>query len=325
MLIQFKPSMKTSILLLLFSTGSGYLFADSLRMTSTVQNQFHTSGSNQFSISEPTSGDTIEPVQVDELNIPDSLANRIIDFQVNSDISYLSVKHFAKSESKEMFEQAWLKENELSRISAQTDSLRKVYANSSTLQKEGIAVLILKNEELSMSLNQEIQTLYQTARDLENQYWQSCSADEKLRIQAKIKSFSDSLTFRKMQEETEKMAKILIDTIFISNESSQGKEVKSETTATEIIYKIQIGAFKGKIPESSNAMIKKLSGLRKIENYTDEKGIKIYTTGNLKTFQEAVTLQNQVKQEGVKNPTIIAFQKGKKITIEEAKKINNEL
>ena len=67
-------------------------------------------------------------------------------------------------------------------------------------------------------------------------------------------------------------------------------------------------------------MIKKLSVIRKVENYTDEKGVKIFTTGNLKVYQEAVTLQNQVKQEGVKNPVIIAFEKGKKIELNTAKK-----
>lgn len=65
--------------------------------------------------------------------------------------------------------------------------------------------------------------------------------------------------------------------------------------------------------------------LRKVENYIDEKGYSIYTTGNLKTYQEAVTLQNQVKQEGVKNPTVTAYFQGKKIPVEEAKKINKEL
>jgi len=328
MLIRFKPSVKTSILLLLFIAEGGYLFAGSLNLSFTVQHQFYTSGDNQLIISEPTyssSGDTVETIQKEELNIHDSLTDQIINFQINSDISYLSLKHFVKDESRNKFHQAWLKDKELSQISAQTDSLRKVYANSTNPKKDEIATLILKNEELSMSLNQEISTLYQTARDQENQYWQSCSADEKMKLQEKIKSFSDSLALRKIKEETEKMAKILIDTILISNESSQGQELKTETIATAIVYKIQIGAFKGKIPESSNNMIKKLSVLRKVENYTDEKGVKIYTTGNLKTYQEAVTLQNQVKKEGVKNSTVIAFQKGKKITIDEARKINNEL
>jgi hypothetical protein len=272
----------------------------------------------------PTKASTKESVPSNGYLLPDSLAGKRINFQVNSEISYLAFNHFIKNESKEMFYQAWLKEGELKRLSSQSDSLRKVYSVSGNDKKEEISVLILRNEEHSAALNQEISTLYQTAREIEDQYWQNCPASERIKFQEKIKSFKDSITLSKMREEAEKASKIMIDTLFVSHESLQNKEVKSES-ATTVIYKIQIGAFKGKIPDSSNNMIKKLSVLRKVENYTDEKGMKIYTTGNLKTYKEALTMQNQVKQEGVKNPTIIAFQKGKKITVDEAKKINNEL
>jgi len=269
-------------------------------------------------------GNTYLTNQQNEYTLPDSLENKMIHFQINSEISYLIFNHFVKNESKEKFYEAWLKEIELRKVSMQTDSLRKVYSISSIDKKDEIAVLILKNEELSMALNQEISTLNQTARDNEGQYWKNCPASEIAKFQEKINSFKDSISKSKIKEETEKASKIMIDTMFVSQETSQEKQAKAEST-TAIVYKIQIGAFKAKIPESSNAMIKKLSVLRKVENYTDEKGVKIYTTGNLKTYQEAVTMQTQVKQEGVKNPTIIAFQKGKKITVEEAKKINKEL
>jgi len=92
-----------------------------------------------------------------------------------------------------------------------------------------------------------------------------------------------------------------------------------------IIYKIQIGAYKGKIPESANKLIKKISMIRKVENYIDDKGLKIYTTGNLRLFSEAVTMLSQVKQEGIKTAVINAYQNGKKITVMEARKLNHEL
>jgi hypothetical protein len=94
---------------------------------------------------------------------------------------------------------------------------------------------------------------------------------------------------------------------------------------TGIIYKIQIGAYKGKIPETSNKLIKKLSIIRKVENFVDEKGFKVYTTGNLRLYPEAETMLSQVKQEGVKNAVITAYQNGKKIPVTEARKLNNEL
>jgi hypothetical protein len=333
MLFHFKTSIKTSILLLLFIMGNNSIIAGNPPIMNVFLHQFTTSGNPGVKRSEFSSvalQDTIQ-TQISKIEstpskgfiLPDSLAGKMINFQVNSDISYLTFNHFIKSESKEMFYQAWLKKSELKRVSSQTDSLRKVYSVSGNDKKEEIAVLILKNEEHSAALNQEISNLYQTARENENQYWINCPASERIKFQEKIKSFRDSITLRRINEEAEKASKIMIDTLFAAHESSQNKEAKSESSSA-IVYKIQIGAFKGKIPDPSNSMIKKLSVLRKVENYTDEKGVKIYTTGNLKIYQEALTMQNQVKQEGVKNPVIIAFQNGKKITVEEARKINKE-
>lgn len=328
MLILFKPSLRTSLLLLSFTGGIKYLVAAGLPMINPVQHQFHTSEKALLAFSNDTIQTKIlnqDTLVKDVSVLPDSLAETPIDFRVNSDIQYFSFKHFVNLESERMYYQAWLKEAELKRISIQTDSLRKVYAGLAIEEKEKIAVHILKNEEHATTLNQEISTLSQSAREQEDQYWKSKSYTEKIKFQDKVKSYSDSLIQSKQKLEIGNTAKTLQDTLLVFQESAQGKEVKSETAATDIVYKIQIGAYKSKLTESANAMIRKLSSLRKVENYTDVKGIKIYTTGNLKTYKEAVTMQTQVKQEGVKNPIIIAFQKGKKITVDEAKKLNNEL
>ncbi len=316
--------------MLLFIAGGRYLSAGNFRMDYVASNLPTTSNPEGFYLQEQIyySQDTVKTGQLkpDEAVVKNKFSiHENVDFHVNSEIRYLSIDHFRKNESKKMFSDGRFKEKELSRISSQTDSLRKVYANSPGEKKEEIAVQILKNEEQSMILNSEIPVLYQNARNLEDQYWQAAPLNEKVQFQEKVKSFRDSLALQELKEETEKMAKIQTEAILISREPMQRKEVKTETATSTIVYKIQIGAFKGKIPEASNKMIKKLSMLRKVENYSDEKGVKVYTTGNLKTYLEAVTLQTQVKQEGVKNPVIMAFQKGKKITVDEARKLNNEL
>jgi len=327
MLILFKPSLKTSLLLLLFIGGINYLIAAGLPMINPSQHQLYNSGNFLLSISEDTVQTEIskkDTLAKADTFIPERLTDTLINFWVNSEIQYLSFKHFVNDESKKMFYQAWLKEAELKKISLQTDNLRKVYSSSTIEEKEMIAVKILKNEAISTTLNQEVSTLTQSAREQEDQYWKSKSTYEKIKFQEKVKLFGDSLIQSKQKLELENTTKTLPDTLLVFQETAQNKEVKSETAATDIIYKIQIGAYKGKLPESANAMIKKLSSLRKVENYTDEKGLKVYTTGNLKVYQDAVTMQTQVKQEGAKNASIIAFQKGKKITVEEAKKLNNE-
>ena len=61
--------------------------------------------------------------------------------------------------------------------------------------------------------------------------------------------------------------------------------------------------------------------IRKIDQYKDENGYTIYTTGILTNYDDAEEMQKQVQQEGIKNATIIAFKSGKKIPLQEA--LNN--
>lgn len=323
MLILIKTFLRTSIVTLLFTVGTFNLLGSSPVQTTATFN-------DQKTI---FSGDTIVTGIVNEakeikpntdLFIPRELADKTIDFQVNSNIVYLNIRQFMKVDSKKIFIQAWTKENELNRLKLSTDSLRKVYSNASDDQKEGLAVKILQDEQHAIELNEEIPALYEKINKLENEYWQAASPDEISKFQETVNSYKDSLqqaaaALNKQSAEEEKRFSDTIS-IFQPNEKI---DLKTENSSS-ISYKIQIGAYKGKVPESSAKLIKKLSLIRKIEKNKDEKGVTVYTTGNLKAYQEALTMQNQVKQEGVKNATIIAFQNGKKISIDEARKINKE-
>jgi len=304
MLIQFSTSIKTTLLLLLFTIGGLNLYA----------------GTSSTELHQNDTITTIIPAisQTDVFVIPENARNETINFQVNSQISYLSFSHFIKNESKKTFYSVWSKEKEVSRLSAQTDSLRKSYANSSDEQKEKISTLILNAEQQLMTFNEEIPVLYEKVRTEENQYWQLASTDEKAKFQAKIKLFQDSI----QQTTALSHKQILPDTI--TYYQAVPKPVVNAEPVSAIIYKIQVGAFKGKMPETAAKSMKKLSMLRKVENYKDEKGVTVYTTGNLKNYQEAVTLQSQVKLEGIKNATIAAYNNGKRITLDEVRKLNNE-
>lgn len=283
---------------------------------------------NQFSKDTVKTGVIPEKnaiVQDENFLIPARLANQPIDFQINSDITYLSFRNFKREEAKKSFFQAWMKEKEAAALSAETDSLRNIYANSSDERKAELASVILKNEAKTLALNEEIPPLYQNARHLENDYWKTAPSDELTRFQEKINLFRDSLAqvaSRLAQQEA--AVKTVPDTIILPKPVPKVQEIKNEQPAG-VIYKIQIGAFKGKVPVTAAKLIKKLSVIRQIENYVDEKGVTIYTTGNLNTWKEATIMQEQVKQEGVKNPTVIAYQNGKKIAVNEARKITHEL
>lgn len=263
----------------------------------------------------------IDTIKVNEIQnelfiIPKRLEKAQINFRINSDISYLSFDHFIRNEAMKMFFQAWLKEKELAGLSIQTDSLRHAYIAAESEKKEEISSLILQSEKKSIQLNQEIPALYEKARNEEDSYWRSASGAEIIRFQEKIKEYADSL-YLIATTKTEQKSAInpeVKDTIVLYSPAPLAAEIKAEDPSA-IVYKIQIGAFKGKIPDTANKLITKLSMIRKIDKHIDSKGVTIYTTGNLKSYQEAITLQNQIKQEGAKNPTITAYQDGKKIAI----------
>jgi len=206
MLILFKTSIKTSLLILLFTIGSSYSFAG-----------------NQ------------EP----ELIIPKQLKGNKIDFHVNPEISYFSISHFVKNESKKLFIQALLKEKEVNRLSLQTDSLRRIYANALNDQKDAISALILKDEAQTIALNEEIPILYEKARIIENQYWQSATSDETNRFQVKIKAFRDSLQLANQLQvqKTSLPHKEIPDTIIFYGSKPTPAEIKTEESSG-IVYKI---------------------------------------------------------------------------------------
>lgn len=268
--------------------------------------------------------DTIKVItlQKEEFKIPDRLAKTQINFRINSSVSYLNFDHFRKNESKKMFYQAWIKENELHRLSIETDSLRKAYSDAASWQREEIAKLILSAEEKSTNLRQDIPALYEKARETEDQYWQSATAIEIDAFHEKIRLYKDSIL--QISEIKKAQTATVSDTIVFYQSAPQKIENKTEVTGG-VFYKIQIGAYKAKIPDSANRLIKKLSLIRNVENYVDDNGVKIFTTGNLRLYNEAVIMQNQVKQEGIKNAIIAAYKNGKRITVTEARKLNNEL
>ncbi len=272
----------------------------------------------------PDTTNTQEPI-VSNLVRHNNLSKNDIDFQINSEIVYLNTSQFKNPEAKKMFLQAIEKEGKLEQVVAQADSLRKIYTAASDEQKDEIAAKILRLEQQTMELNSELPDLYEQVRRLENEIWGKASEAEITGFQEKIKNYRDSIQQIEQFkiDKTSVIDKNLPDTIdFYPLEQ---KNAPKAEPGNAVVYKIQIGAYKGRLPDSASKLIKKLSVIRKIDNSKDEKGMTIYTTGNLKTYKEAATMQAQVKQEGVKNATITAYKNGKKIAVDEAKKISNEL
>lgn len=343
MLILFKQSIKTILLLVLFITGATYLHAGNTHMhgmeiennTNPVNiiqlnnysiSNFVKCSSQDTNINVQNEPATVQLGQDEKFSIPKELENQHIQFRINSEISYLNFNHFVGNEPRKVFFHAWLKEKEVEKLSVLTDSLRKAYSNASPEQKEAISGQIINAENQSIALNEEIPGMYQKAWEEENRYWQTASQVAILRFQEKISLFNDSLAKISGAQNIQGAStpSEISDTITLYKPDAKPTETKTEVAAN-IIYKVQIGAYKGKIPESANKLIKKISVIRKVENHVDEKGMKVFTTGNLRFYPEAVTMLSQVKQEGIKNAVIIAYMNGKKTTVTEARKLNKEL
>ena len=106
-------------------------------------------------------------------------------------------------------------------------------------------------------------------------------------------------------------------------------EIKKDTLAADtkdkpVEIKIQIGAFKGKMPEDILNNFKSLSADKVIEEFLNENGIRIYTIGNFYNFDKAKDFKNYLIDKGHQGIFLVAFKDGKKINIADAiKELNN--
>jgi hypothetical protein len=64
--------------------------------------------------------------------------------------------------------------------------------------------------------------------------------------------------------------------------------------------------------------------IRRIDEYTDAKGVTVYTVGELKSYEDALQMQSQVRMEGVKDAVVAAYLNGKRIPVNEARKISEQ-
>jgi len=252
-----------------------------------------------------------------------------VEFLINNDITYLYPTHFQTEEGKKLFEQIQLLKQELDNNITESEQLRLKYRKSSAQEERtALGEKILDLENRSFNLKEEISSLTSQCRNIEDSYWQGVGVTEKnnfiihlgkVRTALKKKS-TGGVSEIATDNNGDPPAIITSENLFTATEISQSGSRGIQTP--ELIYKIQIGAYR-KLPSYIDRIYKKLSLIRKIENYKDESGIVIYTTGNLTNYEDAVRMKEQVKQEGIKDPQIAAYFNGKRITLEQAKEIES--
>jgi len=266
-----------------------------------------------------------EQIPVNETIPVSENENETIKFQVNNEISYLNLSHFRTEEGKSLFKQGNAMQKELGLALIKTEKLREKYNFTKNREEKkllGQDILTLENK--TYTLKREATQLLIQAKNLEYEYWQNASSSE-------IDAFAEELDqIKKAQEtsHTEEKDSLVDSTTYINPDILLGEAQfitpVEEQKESDLIYKIQIGAYSRGLPAYIKRLYDKLSLIRKIENYTDENGIVVYTTGNLTNLEDAIKMQNQVRQEGVEDAFVVPYFNGKRISLKEAKELEGK-
>jgi tetratricopeptide (TPR) repeat protein len=246
-----------------------------------------------------------------------------IEFRVNNNITYLFDSQFKTENGKELFERAVKLRKEMNDKLEEVEQFRKIYGNiSEPEEKSTIAEKIVSLEMETYHLQEEASAMFTSVRNMENEYWNNAENVEVhnfLTEQEKIKTAISEKT----KEETEAEEDFALDSLpesfleiyDLKPATSSGRQ------ADQLVYKIQIGAYSRGVPAYRQRLYNKLALIRKIDSHTDEKGVVVYTTGNLSNLEDAEKMRNQVKQEGIQDAIVVPYFNGKRITLEQAKKI----
>ncbi len=281
-------------------------------------------------------GKAPETTEFQEQIIPEALKEKNINFILSPEIRYMKVNQFKTPKGKETFIKAWNKSLELENAINILNALRKEYREESDNNKQqNIAQQMLELELSSIQIKAESDENYLLARTLEMEFWQDAPANalttlkrENDSIQSAIHlpsviSASESNTIYE-GEDSEETEEIEEDEKYIEDERVQHEEVNEAVQTNNIIYKVQVGAYSRGLPDYIDRLYAKIAVLRRIDNYTTDKGVVVYTIGELVNFDDAVKLQQQIRQEGIKDAFVVAFNNGKRITLSEAKEITKQ-
>ena len=263
----------------------------------------------------------VEPEVKKPVEIPSNLKDSIIRFQVTPTIHYLKINQFKNEASIHSFLKGWLIEQDIDALLQKTKLLRVKYSSVPEYEKMLLADEILQLEQEAYTLNQKLEKFYLKAREKEIAYWAQASPVEISNFQRKISMLEDSISiaFEASYPDEVKLAVPVelpdkIDLVF---------EPSPQQNTNQLIYKIQIGAYRKSPPQWVQNLYRKLSVIRRIDNYTDDQGVTVYTVGELSSFDDAVRMQKQIKLEGVKDAFIAAYKNGERIPVKEARELTN--
>lgn len=250
----------------------------------------------------------------EEAGAPNLLTN--IQFQVNALVTYWLSEQFKINEAREAWERGKEKETEVALITDSLRSLRIDYQSAgSALVRNQLASTIVPLERAALIAKADAEKHFSLARSLEAAWWENAgseayallNAENEALLQANdsIVSIAIHQAFPEIGEEE------LEEEEFDTNADTEDQEV--------IVYKVQLGSFTGRVPARTQTLFDQIARVRPVETFRNENNATIYTTGNLRSFEDALALQNQIRIEGIKDAFVIAIKDGKRISLPEAK------
>ncbi|MHC1706300.1 MAG: N-acetylmuramoyl-L-alanine amidase [Bacteroidales bacterium] len=103
------------------------------------------------------------------------------------------------------------------------------------------------------------------------------------------------------------------------NEIPKSENSNNNELNEKVVFKVQIISSPKKLPDRSSLF----KGCKDISMYS-QKGIYKYTVGECPTLDEALKLQSEMQKKGFKDAFVVAFYKGERIPVEEARKYANK-
>ena len=263
----------------------------------------------------------VTPLIQNRSDTASAYSDSIISFPVNARITYLKIDQFKSEEARTAFLKARRQEKTLTVKLNENKKLRDRYDHADEMAKTQFVDSILKLEQETYRLNQEIAADDQKANQLEAAYWDNAGVAEVSAFRAMTQHLKDSIAAeeRQVQQQEAEQARLVI---IEARDSLALDTMQAETEPVDkIIYRIQIGAYRNTPPDWAQRLFKKLSVLRRIDQYTDDRGVTVYTVGELKSYADAQQMLKQLKMEGVNNASVAAYKNNERIPVEEAIKI----
>lgn len=278
------------------------------------------------SSSTPVELQTVNPAVINNEE-PDKMISEdnLIMFPVNAQISYLLLSQFKSDEARQNYLKSKELETSLNQQETLLKKLRERYEQLDEWSKTQLVDSILKLEQETYLLNRQMSEAAQSANSTEASYWSKAQFPEISALQAQNREIKKQLAYAE-QKKAEEEAKHLEEMLIIEATDTAAIDSLMPQTQLEatILYKIQLGAYRSNPPAYTQALFKKLSVLRRIDQYTDEKGVTVYTVGELKKYAEAQQMLKQIKQEGVNSAIIAAYKDSVRIPVEEAQKLTEQ-